>query len=72
MGRIAELSDLVKRNVEWLDKLVAERGADEILEDYVLMNAVLHMLQTAAQAILDMGYRLLSLLGEKPPSSYSE
>ncbi|MEM1715508.1 MAG: hypothetical protein QXE91_07000, partial [Thermofilaceae archaeon] len=66
MGRIAELSDLVKRNVEWLDKLVAERGADEILEDYVLMNAVLHMLQTAAQAILDMGYRLLSLLGEKP------
>jgi len=72
VGRIAELSDLVKRNVEWLDKLVAERGADEILADYVLMNAVLHMLQTAAQAILDMGYRLLSLLGEKPPSSYSE
>lgn len=72
MGRVAELAELVRRNVEWLDKLVDERGADGILEDYVLLSAALHMMQTSAQALLDMSYRLLSMLGEKPPASYSE
>lgn len=31
---------------------------------------ILYLLQSSIQALIDMGARILSKLGEKPPSSY--
>ena len=40
--------------------------------DFTLLNAVLHMLQTSIQSLIEGSARLLSELGEKPPATYGE
>jgi len=50
MGRISDLVSLIKRNVETVKNLVERYGVDDLINDYVLLNAVLHMLQTSIQA----------------------
>lgn len=63
MGKIASLIALVKRNVETLDELVRKYGAAEVVEDYVLLNASLHLMQVAIQALIDAAVHLLVELG---------
>ncbi len=72
MGIIASLIALVKRNVETLDELVRRHGAAEVVEDYVLLNASLHLMQVAIQALIDAAAHLLVELGAEPPSRYSD
>jgi len=72
MGALAELASYVEEAVKNLDQLLSERRAEEVLEDYFYLNAVLYVLQTSIQALIDMTYRLLSEMGVKPPSSYGE
>ncbi|GGI76258.1 hypothetical protein GCM10007112_11320 [Vulcanisaeta souniana JCM 11219] len=63
---------VIKRNVEEVDTLVSRYGINELLNDYVLLNAVLHMLQVAIQALIDMGSHIMVERGLKAPSTYSE
>ena len=72
MGKIETLISLVKRNVETLDDLVKRHGAEAIVEDYVLLNAALHLLQVAIQALIDAAARLAAELGAEPPARYSD
>lgn len=72
MGKIAALVDLIKRNVETLDRLQRDRASEALAEDYVLLNAVLHMLQTSTQALIDLGAHVLAELGGPIPKRYAE
>ncbi|MCG2864198.1 MAG: DUF86 domain-containing protein [Vulcanisaeta sp.] len=72
MGRISDLVSFIKRNVETVKNLVERYGVDDLINDYVLLNAVLHMLQTSIQALIDIGSIILSQYPYKPPSTYSE
>ncbi|BDR93325.1 hypothetical protein Vsou_24180 [Vulcanisaeta souniana JCM 11219] len=72
MGRLGDLLAVIKRNVEEVDTLVSRYGINELLNDYVLLNAVLHMLQVAIQALIDMGSHIMVERGLKAPSTYSE
>ncbi len=59
VGRLGDLLAVIKRNVEEVDTLVSRYGVNELLNDYVLLNAVLHMLQVAIQALIDMGSHIM-------------
>ncbi len=59
VGRLGDLLAVIKRNVEEVDTLVSRYGINELLNDYVLLNAVLHMLQVAIQALIDMGSHIM-------------
>ena len=72
MGRLSDLLAVVKRNVDEVDALVSRYGVDDLLSDYVLLNAVLHMLQVAIQALIDMGSHVMVEKGLRAPSTYSE
>ncbi|WP_188603080.1 type VII toxin-antitoxin system HepT family RNase toxin [Vulcanisaeta souniana] len=72
VGRLGDLLAVIKRNVEEVDTLVSRYGINELLNDYVLLNAVLHMLQVAIQALIDMGSHIMVERGLKAPSTYSE
>ena len=48
------------------------KSVDEILNDFVYLTSTLYILQTAIQALIDMGERVISELGEKPPTVYRE
>ncbi|WP_148682572.1 DUF86 domain-containing protein [Pyrobaculum ferrireducens] len=71
MGKIASLIALVKRNLETLDELVRRHGAAEVVEDYGLLNASLHLMQAAIQTLIDAAHLLVEL-GAEPPSRYSD
>lgn len=43
-----------------------------MVNDFTLLNAALHILQTSIQSLIDMSAHLLSELGEKPPATYGE
>ena len=72
VGRLSDLLAIIKRNVEEIDVLISRYSVDALLEDYVLLNAVLHMLQVAIQALIDMGSHIMVEKGLKAPSTYSE
>jgi uncharacterized protein YutE (UPF0331/DUF86 family) len=72
MGKIERLAALVAKNLEALDRLVEAHGARGVVEDYVLLNAALHLLQTSIQAVIDAGMHLLAELGAEPPSRYTD
>lgn len=72
MGDLLSRLDYIKRAVNALDNLLKEEDVEEVLNDFILQNSVLHLLQTSAQALLDIGSRVLSEMGEKPPAIYGE
>jgi len=72
LGALAELTGYVEEAVRNIDRLLSERRAEEVVEDYFYLNALLYILQTSIQALIDMAYRLLSKMGSRPPSSYGE
>ncbi len=72
MDKIIECSSYIKRNVKWLNNLLSNKSIEEILGDYGLYNAVLYVLQSSIEALIDIMYRTIALMGEKPPSSYSD
>nr|KJR73780.1 MAG: hypothetical protein TU35_03890 [Thermoproteus sp. AZ2] len=72
MGKIAALVELIRRNVGALDELLESRTAESLIGDYVMLNAVLHLLQTAAQALIDLGAHLLAELGGELPRRYAD
>lgn len=72
MGKIAALVELIKQNVETLDRLQRDRAPEALVEDYVMLNAVLHMLQTATQALIDLGAHVLAELGGPMPKRYAD
>ena len=72
MSRISDLVALIKRNIETVDNLVKSHGVDYVINDYVLLNAVLHMLQVSIQSLIDIGSIILSQSAYKVPSTYSE
>ncbi|RLE93805.1 MAG: hypothetical protein DRJ55_03335 [Thermoprotei archaeon] len=72
MGVLTSLAGSVEENVKGLEKLLETRGVEGVFTDFIAYNAALHMLQTCVQALIDMAFRVLSSLGEKPPDSYGE
>ena len=70
--RLDDLLAVIKRNVEHLDLIVESHGIDRVIEDYILLNATLHMLQVSIQALIDIGSVILARSGVKVPSTYSE
>ena len=72
MGDLLDRLDHIKEGVKALDELVSDKNVETILRDYILINSVLHILQTSIQALIDIGAHIISELGEKPPSIYRE
>ena len=72
MGKIEALISLVKRKVETLDDLVKRHCAGRVVEDYVLLNAALHLMPVAIQALIDAVSRLAAEAGAEPPAKYSD
>ena len=72
MAKLLDLYALIDESVSKLDELLAARSADEVLGDYYLRSAVLHILQVAVQALVDVGSHPLSEVGARPPSRYGE
>lgn len=72
MGEIEERVEHIRNCVKGLERLLREREPREIVNDFVLLNAVLHMLQTSIQSLIDCSARILSELGERPPRTYGE
>ena len=72
MGDLLARLDYIKKGVDALNELLKERSEREVLEDFILLNSVLHILQTSIQALVDIGARVLSEMGRKPPSIYRE
>jgi len=72
VGCLSDLLAIVKRNVDEVDLLVSRYGISELVSDYVLLNAVLHMLQVVIQALIDMGSHIMVEKRLKAPSTYSE
>ncbi|MHA1615711.1 MAG: type VII toxin-antitoxin system HepT family RNase toxin [Candidatus Njordarchaeales archaeon] len=50
----------------------SKHDVESIIRDLILLNSVLHILQTSIQALIDIGARVLSESGVKPPSIYKE
>ena len=65
MGKLNELVSIIEKNISTLDKL-------DGVDDYIKLNAVLHLMQVAIQAMIDLGSRVVVELGYKIPSTYSE
>ncbi|MEM2959798.1 MAG: DUF86 domain-containing protein [Candidatus Freyarchaeota archaeon] len=72
MGELEERVEHIRKNVKGLDQLLREKEAQSVINDFTLLNATLHMLQTSIQSLIDASARLLSELGEKPPATYGE
>ncbi len=66
MGRLSELMSLIKKNVDTLN------GLNNVTDNYIILNATLHLLQVSIQAMIDLSSRLIVELGYKIPSTYSE
>jgi len=71
MGKLVELVDYIKHNVDWLDDVLTRMSVDDLVEDFGYFNAALHVLQSSIQALIDLMYRIIVLVGERPPKSYS-
>ncbi len=72
MGCLSDLLGIIKRNVDGVDALISRYGVEDLLGDYVLLNAVLHMLQVAVHALIDVGSHIMVERGLKAPLTYSE
>ena len=69
---LRERFEYIKKCVSSLDGLLEERSIEEILDSFVLLSAVLHILQTSIQSLIDIGTRFLAEMGRKPPATYGE
>lgn len=67
MGKLNELMSLIRKNTEALNELNSDA-----IKDYIMLNAVLHLLQVSIQAMIDLSSRLIVELGYKIPSTYGE
>ncbi len=72
MGDILDRLDYIKRGVKALDSLISRYEVSEILNDFILLNSVLHIIQTSIQSLLDIGARVISECGLKPPTIYRD
>ncbi len=72
MGDLIVRLDHIRKGIEALNKLVSKNDIESIIQDFILLNSVLHILQTSIQALIDIGTRVLSEMGIKPPSVYRE
>ncbi len=64
--------EYIKRCIDHLDILRKEYGAKQIIHSFLMLTSTLYTLQTAIQALIDMGLRLLAEMGRKPPQQYSD
>jgi len=67
-----DLYAVIAKNVAELDKLLEKMSIDEILDNYITFHGVVHVLQIIIQALIDLGQYVISIKGQKPPSTYSE
>jgi len=72
MGDLITRLDHIRRGIRALEELVSKHDINELIQDFILLNSVLHILQTSIQALIDIGTRVLSEMGVKPPSIYRE
>ncbi len=71
MGRVASLLQLIKEHAELLEAKVRELGADRLVEDAFLFYAVLHTLQVASQALIDLAAHTVAEAGLGVPERYA-
>jgi len=72
MGVLTEQTGYIEKSIKSLDEILSSRRVAEIMEDFILSSGILYILQSSTQSLIDMAYRVLSELGEKPPNSYGE
>ncbi len=72
MGVLTEQIGYIEKSIKSLDEILSSRRIVEIMEDFILSSGILYILQSSIQSLIDMAYRVLSELGEKPPNSYGE
>lgn len=58
--------------IQHIDSLREQYGADKIVKTFLTLTSTLYTLQTAIQALIDMGLRFLAEIGRKPPQQYSD
>ena len=72
MSRLSYLHEFIVRQLTILEKILSERKINNAVNDPMLLNAILHILQTSIQALIDMGFRIISELGQSPPTRYRD
>ena len=72
MGALIERMEWIKECMEELNSILEELSIEKILNKLRYLAMVLYLLQSSIQALIDMGTRLLSQLGFKPPAAYGE
>ena len=72
MGKVASLLELIDRNIRVLDEKVDELGVAPLLKDYFYLNSVLHLLQVASQALLELVAHVCAEAGVGIPKSYRD
>ncbi|MBS7270052.1 MAG: DUF86 domain-containing protein [Candidatus Freyarchaeota archaeon] len=71
-GRNGRTRRTHKKKCERIRPATQRKRSPKRNNDFTLLNAALHMLQTSIQSLIDVSARLLSELGEKPPATYGE
>ncbi|RLE99224.1 MAG: DUF86 domain-containing protein [Thermoprotei archaeon] len=71
MGRVADILSSIRESLALLDRKLEERGPRELVEDSFSLNAVLHILQIAAQALIDLASHVAAEAGVGVADRYS-
>jgi uncharacterized protein YutE (UPF0331/DUF86 family) len=71
MGKAAWLLQLIREHVGLLEAKVEELGADKLIEDAFLFYAVLHALQVASQALINLAAHVAAEAGLCVPERYA-
>ena len=71
MGKAAWLLQLIREHVTLLEAKVEELGGDALVEDAFLFYAVLHALQVASQALIDLAAHIIVEAGLGMPEKYA-
>jgi len=64
--------DYIKRCIEHLDRIRRDPGPERLPKSFLALTSTLYTLQTAIQALTDMGLRFVAEKGGKPPQQYGD
>ncbi|MHA1664506.1 MAG: type VII toxin-antitoxin system HepT family RNase toxin [Candidatus Njordarchaeales archaeon] len=72
MADLLKKLEYIKDAIRNLDNLISREKVEDVIRDFIYVNSILHILQTSIQALIDIGTRVISELGERPPDIYRE
>jgi len=64
--------EYIRKCIEHMDSLRREYGTEKIVDSFLTLTSLLYSLQTAIQALIDIGLRFLAEKGIKAPQQYTD